>query len=1188
MMHPTTYIPFIRRFSIVVCLLATLLPLPTSAAAPQKSTATTHATTSAQSQEASDYALQPVAASSQESPLAGQSYEAMNPAQALHILFNPNDLAITAAEGGELDWRLTMQLESYSRANAATAPVATASTVVSDNKILYNRELVSEWYVNGANGLKQGFTLAKPPAASSEVARLQLSLRVGGTLKPQLSLNGDAVDLVTASGAQLLRYDSLVVFDANQVILPAYLSTTATGIIINIDDSGAAYPITVDPLLTNYLVKQTAPEPAADDFLGYDVNISQEIAIVGMYGDDNANGVDAGSVILYDQLVGGFNKWGQRAILTAADGAPGDQFGKDVYVHFGITVTVGAPGDDDKGSDAGAAYLFARDFGGANAWGQLIKLTADDGAEGDEFGSAVSVQKRIAIVGAPGVDTLGNDAGAVYVFEQADTSDPTSWVQVKVLTAPDGTAGDSFGAALVNSEDLIIVGAPGDDDACPVDPECNSGAIYIFERDFGGPNNWGMRVKRTAEDASAGALFGTSLNISTERVIVGAPGDGERGAAAGAAYIFDRNLDGTNTWKARPKIMAPDGAANDQFGRSVGIGGNIAIIGAPYDDDGGTDTGSAYLVFFRGPASQGAWSQTAKVIASDGNSQDHFGLSVDQRSGHIVIGSPASDTFGAAYFYNTPFSVGTLQIASNVEPNDATTNWNYLVEGNLTHSESVVGDAQTSPALLFPGTYTITESAGANTDAGLYETKWSCTVNGASGPSGIGSTLSVFVGALQNVVCNFTHTLPGSITIVKQTKPDGGSGFSFTDNLQAPNSFTLDDNGTKTFTGIAPGTYQVTENLPADWRLVSIECVDADGGTAANGTSANIDLDAGEAITCTYTNKTKDNITVIKSADASLAVVGQTIHYTYTVVNDSPDTLTGVTAVDDKLGPLTLGKTTLASGEETVATKQYVVQASDLPGPLTNSVSVTGTPPTGPAVTDSASLSINLVGAASIAISVAANPDAASVEDVIQYSYWITNTGQTQLVNIKAMDNRLGLVPLTDGSLQPGESTSGSLLYTVLAEDLPGSLQNSVTVTGEPPLGATAEATASTSVDLVVQDASLAVNIHSSTASASVTETITYTYQITNSGASVLSNITAVDNRLGSVSLSSTTLSPGESAIGTLTYIVKESDLPGPLGNIVIATGKPVVGSEVEAQASIQVMLESEPSPKIYLPRISP
>jgi len=1187
MMHPSSHVTFIRRFCAAVCLLATLLPIPIAAAPSQKYSATTLAASPVQTSEDSAYRLQPIAASAQGSPQAGQSYEAMNPAQALRIHFSPNDLAITSAGGGDLAWRLDMQLESYSRANAASAPVSAASTVVNDNRILYNREFVSEWYVNGANGLKQGFTLAQPPAAPSEADGLQLALRVGGTLKPQLSLDGDAVDLVTESGALLLRYDSLVVFDANQVILPSYFSTTAAGIIINIDDSGAAYPITVDPLLTNYLVKQTAPEPALDDFLGYDVNVSQQIAIVGMYGDDNEHGVDAGSVILYDQLLGGFNRWGQRAILTAGDGAPGDHFGKDVYVHFGITVTVGAPGDDDKGTDAGAAYLFARDFGGANAWGQLIKLTADDGAASDEFGSAVSLQKRIAVVGAPGKDTLGSNAGAVYVFEQTDTSDPTSWAQVKVLTAPDATAGDSFGAAIVNSEDIIIVGAPGDDDACPDDPECNSGAIYIFERDLGGPNNWGMRVKRTAEDALAGALFGTSLNISAERVIVGAPGDDERGDQAGAAYIFDRNLGGTDTWRARPKIMAPDGAANDQFGRSVGIGGNIAIIGSPFDDDGGNDTGSAYLVFFRGPASQGAWSQTAKVIASDGKSNDHFGFSVDQRSGHIVIGSPASGTFGAAYFYNTPFSVGTLQIASNVEPNDASTNWNYLVEGLLTHSESVVGDAQTSPTLLFPGTYTITESAGTNTDASLYETKWSCTGNGGTGSSGIGSTLSVFVGALENVVCNFTHTLPGSITIEKQTKPDGGSGFSFTDNLHAPNSFTLDDNGTKTFTGIAPGTYQVTETLPAEWRLVGIECEDADGGTAANGTTVNIDLDAGEAITCTYTNKTKDGISVIKSADVSQAVVGQTITYTYTVANDSQETLTGVTAVDDKLGPLTLGKTTLAPGEQTSATKQYVVLASDLPGPLTNSVAVSGTPPAGPAVTDSASLSINLVGAASIAISVGVSSGVASVEDSIQYSYWITNTGQAQLANITAMDDRLGPVPLTDGSLQPGESTNGTLLYTVLAEDLPGPLQNSVKATGEPPLGATVEASASASVDLVIQDASLAVSIQASTASARVTETITYTYQITNSGTSLLNNVTAVDNRLGPLSLSSSTLAPGESATGTLTYVVKESDMPGPLSNVVTATGKPVVGAEVEGEASIQVILEGTLSPQIYLPRIS-
>jgi uncharacterized repeat protein (TIGR01451 family) len=461
--------------------------------------------------------------------------------------------------------------------------------------------------------------------------------------------------------------------------------------------------------------------------------------------------------------------------------------------------------------------------------------------------------------------------------------------------------------------------------------------------------------------------------------------------------------------------------------------------------------------------------------------------------------------------------------------------------------------------------------AGVGTDLSQYSSSWSCTFNGVPGASGSGTTLQVAVGIRQNVVCNFTHVRPGSITIQNETRPAGGTGFNFTDNIAAPNSFTLDDGGSKLFSNAASGSYQVTELVPSDWRLTGITCQDADAGSSGNDTTATIDLDAGEAVSCIFSNKFKDGITAIKSANVNVAGVGQTITYSYRVINDSQETLTGVTATDDKLGPVTLNKTTLVPNEEAVGTLQYTVLSSDLPGPLVNIVTVTGTPPAGPEVTDSASESVTLVGAPDLVASVSTDKEIAQVEDAITYSYILTNTGQSSLGNLRARDSRLGNVTLVDGSLEPGESTRGTLIYEVRADDLPGPLVDTVTVTGTPPVGVDIVKNASVSVELAV-NADIAVIVTASTAAASKGDVITYTYEIRNSGAADLTELTTTDDRLGPVPLVVDHLGVGESTTATRSYTVTEDD-HGVLVNQVKAVGKSPVGEEVESETTVSVSI---------------
>ena len=212
------------------------------------------------------------------------------------------------------------------------------------------------------------------------------------------------------------------------------------------------------------------------------------------------------------------------------------------------------------------------------AWGQTwtetSKLTADDGAAFDEFGTSVGISGNTAIVGAWFDDDDGSGSGSAYLF------DTTTGNQLFKLTAGDGAGGDSFGWSVASSGTTAIVGARLDDD-----DGASSGSAYLFDETTGA-----QLAKLTAADAAAGDNFGLSVGISGNTAIVGANLSDDDGTSSGSAYLFD-----VTTGAQIAKLTASDAASFDQFGNSVGISGTTTIVGAAGDDDGGTNSGSAYV-----------------------------------------------------------------------------------------------------------------------------------------------------------------------------------------------------------------------------------------------------------------------------------------------------------------------------------------------------------------------------------------------------------------------------------------------------------------------------------------------------------------------------------------------------------------------------------------------------------------
>ena len=283
-------------------------------------------------------------------------------------------------------------------------------------------------------------------------------------------------------------------------------------------------------------------------------------------------------------------------------------------------------------------------------WLQQAKLTASDGAAYDLFGLSVSINGDTVVVGSYADDDNGSSSGSAYVFERTGGI----WTQTAKLKAGDDTAGDYFGRSVSISGDTVVVGAYKDDDN-----GSNSGSAYVFEKPPGGWADMTQTAKLKASDGAVSDYFGTSVSISGDTVVVGADCDDDNRRSSGSAYVFEKPPGGWADMTQTAKLTASDGAAYDYFGRSVSISGDTVVVGALYDDNNSiADPGSAY-VFEKPPGGWADMTQTAKLTASDGAADDHFGNSVSISGDTVVVGAQRDDDngiadAGSAYVFERP------------------------------------------------------------------------------------------------------------------------------------------------------------------------------------------------------------------------------------------------------------------------------------------------------------------------------------------------------------------------------------------------------------------------------------------------------------------------------------------------------------------------------------------------------
>ncbi|MCB8943691.1 MAG: DUF11 domain-containing protein [Ardenticatenaceae bacterium] len=451
------------------------------------------------------------------------------------------------------------------------------------------------------------------------------------------------------------------------------------------------------PLLITETVKLVADNPTGGDLFGYAVDLDGDTLIVGAPQDDDG-GVDAGAVYIYERHLGGVNHWGLVAKLMAGDSSSGQRFGSYVDVEAD-TLVVGANENGLEGSPIptagpGSVYIFYRNQGGTGNWGEVRKLTADDGANGDNFGVTVAINGDTVIVGAQLDNHSGlTNAGAAYVFER-DWGGADNWGQVAKLVAADAGGIDRFGIDVRVEGDIVAVGSVWDTHSSV----SYAGSIYLYERNEGGMNNWGQIKKITASDPGNTDNFGHSIVFQDNVLITGAHRNNDVATNSGSVYVFARDEGGANNWGQVTKFLASDAMSNGVFGRAVNLADNILVIGARFTDSTVSDSGAAY--FYIGNTNDPQdWQEVGKLVASDASTGDEFGFEVAVGGGTAVVGAPLHDAggndAGAVYIYD---SVMSMELAKAVvpevaEPGDVIT---YSVQlnnhGYLTASGVILTD----------------------------------------------------------------------------------------------------------------------------------------------------------------------------------------------------------------------------------------------------------------------------------------------------------------------------------------------------------------------------------------------------------------------------------------------------------------------------------------------------------------
>jgi hypothetical protein len=729
---------------------------------------------------------------------SGDNFLAQAPRQQYSASFAANGQVTIQADTAKVDLKLTSFGFGADSNRTGVPSRAIGRDAEGWPKLTYSRPGIAEWYVNEKNALHHWMQIAERPRAASGNLWVKLSVSGADSIR---SLSDESVE-VKANGTNL-SYRDLKVWDADARPVPARLEVSGQSIYFNVEDSGARYPITIDPIWTQE-GKLTASDPVASDNAGHAVALDGDTAVVGSYNADlGVNFGNAGAVYVFTRTG---TTWTQQAKLSASSPGRNGRFGTAVDIEGDQLIVGAATAQVGLSRDAGVAYVFTRTSG---TWTQRSVLSAPDIAQSDLFGSSVAISGSTAVVGSPQEDP-GNisNAGSAYVF----TSSNDTWSYHSKLVASDAAGSDNFGVSVDILSTRIVVGASG------------ASAAYTFN--FRNPN-WEQEAILVGTDTLSDDGFGRSVALNGDRCVVGANNaDPNAASNAGAAYVFKYT---TPAWSQEGKLIASDAAAGAQFGWDVAISGSTVAVGAYFaDPDGVVDAGSAYVF----TEASGTWTQDAMVVSSDKASGDRFGHSVDIDGTTLLAGAPfanlgSTSDAGAAYAFlaTTPISTTVTFPTAGITGTKAT--MGTITFASPAVSNTVVSLSSNVSALIVPASATVLAGASTATfavssTAVTSDTTATVTASGTGITSSQGSlivrTPRVGKVAYDKNSLIIGQTAIGTVTL-QAVAPAGGTAVALTysgSGITGPSSITIP-------AGASSGTFSVLAGSVGSESIVKTE-----------------------------------------------------------------------------------------------------------------------------------------------------------------------------------------------------------------------------------------------------------------------------------------------------------------------------------------------------------------------------
>ncbi|MEZ5405823.1 MAG: hypothetical protein R3F23_06520 [Verrucomicrobiia bacterium] len=360
-----------------------------------------------------------------------------------------------------------------------------------------------------------------------------------------------------------------------------------------------------------------------------------------------------GAVYIYRKVNGG---WQTHQELVIPDAGVGDAFGTTVAVEGSYAVM----GCQYMKSGRGVAYVFKREAN--NQWVQQAKLEPSDNNKQLQkwYGSAVAISSNWLAVGAISDDEKDFWAGATYLYEKQNNS----WVFRKKITSPEPQEEGFFGGAVALSDDLLAVGAYGQNIKVDGGVAPAAGTVYMYVRSG---TEWNLEKQLVASDKKGVDHFGKAVALKNNRVIVGAPDknfqeNGKFTSGAGAAYVYRRRkIFNSILWLEEDKLSAFKPYQGAEFGDAVSINGDWAAVGCRDDSYAIYPQPFVYenagSVFTFAYTKEYSWSPVAQIKGIDqqwGSANYRFGENVAMDGDNILVSAPlwGGDNTGAAFLFH--------------------------------------------------------------------------------------------------------------------------------------------------------------------------------------------------------------------------------------------------------------------------------------------------------------------------------------------------------------------------------------------------------------------------------------------------------------------------------------------------------------------------------------------------------